>query len=85
VHRQRDLVTADPGDGIALLCATTSGLLQIDEDGDATRFLSRLSFTKLKPDMDDASLMVAGSDDGTIRILRYDDNEWTVAHTPDTR
>jgi ligand-binding sensor domain-containing protein len=80
----KDLVTADAGDGIALFCATTSGLLRVDEDGDATRYLSRLSFTRLKPDMDDASLMVAGSDDGTIRVLRYDDYEWTVAHTYET-
>ncbi|MHC1731579.1 MAG: SpoIIE family protein phosphatase [Bacteroidales bacterium] len=79
-----DLITVDPGDGTVLLCSTPNGLLQIDEEGDATRFLSWLSFTKLRTDRDDASLMVAGSDDGTIRILRYDADEWTVAHTPDT-
>jgi len=80
----RDLITGDPGDGTVLLCATPNGLLQIDGEGDATRFLNRLSFTKLRPDRDDPSIMVAGSDDGTIRVLRYDDYEWTVTHTPDT-
>jgi ligand-binding sensor domain-containing protein len=79
-----DLITMDTGNETVLLFATPNGLLRIDGEGDATRFLSRLSFTKLRPDRDDPSLMVTGSDDGTIRILRYDDDEWIVGHTPDT-
>jgi len=77
----RDLVTVDPGDGTVLLCATPNGLLQIDGEGDATRFLSRVSLTKLRADNDDPTRIVAGSDDGTIRILRYDDDAWRVTHT----
>lgn len=79
----RDLITVDPGDGTVLLCATPNGLLQIDEDGDATRFFSRLPLSKLRVDTHDPARMVAGSDDGTIRVLRYDGYEWTVAHTHD--
>lgn len=76
----RDLTTADTGDGTVLLCATPNGLMQIDEDGDATRFLNRMPLSKLRNDRDDPTLLVAGSDDGTIRFLRYDDKEWTIEH-----
>lgn len=79
--RVRDLITADPGDGTVLLCATPNGLLQFDEEGDAIRFLNRLPLSKLRSDRYDPTLVFAGSDDGTIRILRYDDNEWTVEQT----
>ena len=76
-----DLITTDLYFGKILLAATSNGLLQIESDGDATRFLSNMSFTSVRRAMEDPSILVAGSDNGTIRILRFDDYEWVVVNT----
>jgi serine phosphatase RsbU (regulator of sigma subunit) len=78
--RVNDLMTIDPGEGTVLLCATPGGLFRIDEDGDVIRFLSHMHISKLGSDRDDPSRVVAGLDDGTVTVLRYEDDRWTVAH-----
>ena len=79
--RVNDLMTADYGEGTVMLCATHNGLLRIDEEGDANRFLSRMNISILGSDRDDPSRLVAGLDDGTIVVLRYQNDRWSVAHT----
>lgn len=76
-----DLIINDLYLGGVLLAATSNGILQIESDGDANRYLSKMSFTAVRRAMEDSTLLVAGSDDGTIRLLKYDDYEWVVYNT----
>lgn len=79
--RINDIITCDLPDGEVLIAATPNGLLQIDSDDDATRFLSRTQLTTIRTGRENPSVMIAGSDDGTIRTLLYEDFEWMVKHT----
>ncbi len=79
--RVNDIITCDLSDGKVLIAATPNGLLQVDAEGDATRFLSRIALTTIRTDRENPSSMIAGSDDGTIRTLWYDDYEWLVSNT----
>ncbi|NLE34866.1 MAG: SpoIIE family protein phosphatase [Bacteroidales bacterium] len=75
-----DLITTDFYFGSVLLAATSNGLLQIESDGDATRFFSNMNFTVVRPAMEDSSLLVAGSVEGEIWTLRYNDYEWELTN-----
>ena len=79
--RVNDMITCDLSDGEVLIAATPNGLLQIDREGDAIRYLLRTPLTTIRTGRENSSVMVTGSDDGTIRTLLYDDSEWTVENT----
>jgi len=78
--RVNDMITCDLPEGEVLIAATPNGLLQIDIEGDATRYLSRTRLTTIRTGRENSSVMIAGSDDGTIRTLLFDDSEWMVKH-----
>lgn len=74
-----DLITTSTPDGEVLLAATFNGLSQVEKDGTVTSFLDRIYFTAIKADSKDPSTIIAGSDDGIIRTIKYKNHQWTVA------
>lgn len=79
--RVNDLIAVEISDEKALLASTPGGLLQIDSEGDATRFLNKTYFTSIRTDGNNPAVMVAGSPGGTVRTLRYEEDEWIVTNT----
>lgn len=74
-----DLITTSTPDGEVLLAATFNGLSQVEKDGTVTSFLDRIYFTAIRADSKDPSTIIAGSDDGIIRTIKYKNHQWTVA------
>lgn len=65
------------GDNI-LIAATDKGLLQTDSDDNLTRYLPGMRFTSIRFSDNDPRVIIAGSDDGTVRELKYDGFQWDV-------
>jgi ligand-binding sensor domain-containing protein len=73
-----DLLNTSTPDGDVLLTATFNGLCQLDTAGIITTFLNRIYFTALKADISDPVTILAGSNDGIIRTIKYSNHEWKV-------
>ncbi len=65
-------------EGDALLAASDEGLWQADNEGYVTHVLEKVSVTAIGSDNSNTALLLAGSDDGTVRTLKYADEEWRV-------
>ena len=76
-----DLTPADLSGDNVLLAATDNGLLQVENHGDLTRFLTGVRFTALRLSDREPALMLSGSENGTVRTLEYDGYEWNIRHT----
>jgi serine phosphatase RsbU (regulator of sigma subunit) len=76
-----DLVTVMLPGGNALIAATEDGLWQVDEEKEMQQFLRGMKFNILYPSHDDRAVIVAGSGNGTVMILRYEGNRWKIDHT----
>jgi serine phosphatase RsbU (regulator of sigma subunit)/ligand-binding sensor domain-containing protein len=72
-----DLITTSTEDGKVLIAATFNGLSQVDTVGNVTSYLDRIYFTALKADNNDPSALLAGSDDGIIRTIKFVGHKWT--------
>ena len=75
------LTTADLSGDNVLIAATDNGLLQIENQDDLTRFLTGIHFTAARLSENERNVMLAGSENGTIRTLEYDGYEWKIRHT----
>jgi serine phosphatase RsbU (regulator of sigma subunit) len=64
-----------------LLAATVNGLYQLDSSGTVSNFLDWVHVTAVKADMNDSSVLLAGSTEGIIRTLRNSSGEWNVVNT----
>ena len=69
-----------PADTV-LLAAASDGLWQLRRDGSAFRMLARSGITVVKADRYDALTVVAGSNDGFVRTLRYAGDRWKVVNS----
>ncbi len=75
------LTNADLYGENVLLAATDNGLLQVENQNDLTRFLTGISFTAIRLSEEDQSVMLSGSENGTVRTLKYDGYEWEIRNT----
>ena len=76
-----DIIGTHLPEGNMLMAAASDGLWQADDDGYVTHVLNRVHLTALRSDANDSTLLLAGADDGLIRTLKYDDEEWKVINT----
>ncbi len=76
-----DILETHLPDGNVLMAASSDGLWQADNDGYVTHVLSRVHLTAIRSAVDDPSILLAGSDDGMIRTLKYAREEWKVINT----
>jgi len=74
-----DLISTFTADGKVLIAATFNGLSQVETDGTITNFLDKIYFTALKADLKNPATLLAGSDDGIIRTIKYSDHQWYEA------
>ncbi len=76
-----DLAAVSLPAGRMMLAAATNGLMQIDPDGEITRFLPEMAFTALCPMRGNNAVVLTGAADGTLYTLGYDGGAWSVAGT----
>ena len=75
-----DFVTIRLPEGDVIMAAASSGLWQADNEGDAAVVLGRVHLTAIGSAKHDSTILVAGSDDGVIRTLKYSDRDWSVVN-----
>ncbi|MFZ2286419.1 MAG: SpoIIE family protein phosphatase [Bacteroidales bacterium] len=68
-------------EGNVLLAAASDGLWQADNDGNITHLLDNMHLTAIGSAGNVPSILLAGSDDGLLRTLKYADEEWRVINT----
>lgn len=76
-----DIISIHLREGKMLLAATDEGLWQADNDGYVTQFLGRVRLTAIKSARNDSTVLLAGSDQGIIRTMKYAREEWRVINT----
>lgn len=81
VTKVNDICVTPLREGSVLLSATDDGLWQVDNDDFATRFLSGIRLTAVRPALNDPAVLLAGSDDGILRTMRYSREEWKLSGT----
>jgi hypothetical protein len=77
-RKVNDIVTAGLPDGNVLLSAASDGLWQTDTRGNTTRILSGINLTAAGSGRFDPTLLVTGSDDGSVTTMIYIYDEWAV-------
>jgi len=78
--RVNDFISIQLPEGDVLMAAAADGLWQADNEGNATPVLGRVHLTAIGSAKHDSTILVAGSDDGVIRTLKYSDWEWSVVN-----
>lgn len=73
-----EIVSARLPEETVLLAAAADGLWQTDIMGKTTRLLSGVHLTALGSGRYDPTLLLAGSDDGSLLTMLYNDDEWAL-------
>ena len=78
-----DLIGVKTSDWAVLIAATNKGLSQIDPYEQVSVVLDQKNVTAVKADTTRPDLLMVGSDDGSVRTMRYLKGAWRVVNITD--